>query len=228
MKKRTLVFAVLLILALPALCSADTPSPGPYASFFLGASFPKNTAVTTTEFGTGGRTFNDNAEFDPGINIGGAGGFDFGFLRLEGEVSYKSGEISTITEQTTGTRFANVDGRLGALAMMFNVFYDLHNSTPVTPYFGGGVGFAALHLSDTLGTDTGTGDRVILYRSDDRTVFAYQAGAGLEINLNYGFSLDLGYRYFATSKARFDGNSFAATELKLENHSAFVGVRIRF
>jgi len=229
MKKRSFVFVALLVFALPAICSAGPPRPGPYASIFLGASFPTNTSVTSTEFGAGGSTFNDRVEFDPGINIGATGGFDFGFLRLEGELSHKNGEMSTVTEQATnGNRFVNVDGRLGALALLFNIFFDLHNSTPVTPYFGGGVGFATLHLSDTIGTQTDTGDRVILYRSDDDTVFAYQAGAGLEIDLNYGISLDLAYRYFGTSKARFDRNSFTATDLRLESHNASVGLRIKF
>ncbi|MBE0557940.1 MAG: porin family protein, partial [Proteobacteria bacterium] len=172
--------------------------------------------------------FNDRVEFDPGINIGGAGGFDFGFLRLEGELSYKNGEMSKITEQISGTRIANVDGRLGALAMMFNAFFDLHNATRVTPYIGGGVGFATLHVSNTYGTDTTSGNRSRLYRSDDDTVFAYQAGAGLEVALTNMFSLDLGYRYFGTAKGKFNNHSSTATELKLESHNASVGFRIKF
>ena len=228
MKNSLILFAALLILAFPAICLAGPPSPGPYASVFLGASFPTNTTVVSTQFGSGGGTFNDRVEFDPGANFGGAGGYDFGFFRLEGEISYKNGEISTVTEQDSGTRFVNTNGRVSALAVMFNAFLDLHNKTTVTPYIGGGIGFAALHLSDTFGTDTTTRDRVRLYRSDDDTVFAYQAGAGLEIAFTNRLSLDLGYRYFGTSKANFNRNSFSAAELKLESHTGSVGLRIKF
>jgi opacity protein-like surface antigen len=227
MKKKLIAFAALVTLSLPAICSAMPPQPGPYASGFAGVSVPTNTDVTSTTFGPGATTFNDRVEFDPGINIGGAGGYDFGYLRVEGELSYKNGEMSNITEQISGTKFANVDGRLGALAVMFNAFLDLHNDTRVTPYFGGGVGFANLHLSDTFGTSTATGNRSRLYRSDDDTVFAYQAGAGLEIALTKMLSLDLGYRYFGTTKAKFDKNS-STTELKFESHNASIGIRIRF
>ena len=207
MKKKLIAFIALVTLSLPSICLASPPEPGPYMSGFIGVSALTNTDVTSTTFGPGATTFNDRIEFDPGVNIGGAGGFDFGFLRLEGELSYKNGEMSKITEQISGTRFANVDGRLGALAMMFNAFLDLHNATRVTPYVGGGVGFATLHLSETFGTDTTTGNRSRLYRSDDDTVFAYQAGAGLEIAFTQRFSLDLGYRYFGTAKAKFNNRS---------------------
>jgi opacity protein-like surface antigen len=165
-------------------------------------------------------------EFDPGVNIGGTGGFDFGFVRLEGELSYKHGEMTSITDRDTGDRIRNVDGSLGALAMMFNGFFDLHNDTPVTPYLGGGIGFAALHLSDTFGTDAlGRG---LVYTEDDDTVFAYQAGAGLEIALNRMLSLDVGYRYFGTSKARFDSDLNFTDELKFESHNGAVGLRVKF
>jgi opacity protein-like surface antigen len=184
--------------------------------------------VTSTQFGPYAKTFNDRVEFDPGIQIGGSGGFDFGFLRIEGELSYKNGEMSSIIEQISETRIANVDGRVEVLAMMFNAFLDLRNATPVTPYIGGGVGFATLYLSDTFGTETDTGYRTILYESDEDTVFAYQVGAGLEIALTKMFSLDIGYRYFGTAKADFNKNSFTATELKVESHNASVGFRVKF
>ena len=184
--------------------------------------------MTSTQYGPGVKTFNDRIEFDPSISIGGSGGFDFGYLRIEGELSYKNGEMSSITEKISQTRFANVDGRMGASALMFNAFFDLRNPSPVTPYIGGGIGFATLHLSDTFGTETNTGNRERLYRSDDDTVFAYQVGAGLEIALTRMLSLDLGYRYFGTAKAKFNRNTSTATELKFESHNASVGFRVKF
>jgi opacity protein-like surface antigen len=169
-------------------------------------------------------------EFDPSINIGGTGGFDFGVVRLEGELSYKHGEISAVNDQTNNVQYRATDGSLGALAMMVNAFIDLHNYSPITPYLGGGVGFAALHLSDTFGTNVSTTPltRTQLYNEDNDTVFAYQAGAGLEIALNRRLSLDVGYRYFATSRARFEKNPFLTTELKFESHNGAVGFRVKF
>jgi opacity protein-like surface antigen len=228
MKKRLIVFVGLAILSIPTISSAMPPRPGPYVSGFIGVSLPVDMDVTSTQYGPGVKTFNDRIEFDPGINIGGSGGFDFGFLRIEGELSYKNSEMSSITEKISQTSFANVDGRVGAFAMMGNVFLDLRNPSPVTPYIGGGVGFATLHLSDTFRTETNTGYRTRVYESDDDTVFAYQVGAGLEIAFTKMLSLDIGYRYFGTAKAKFNRNTDTATELKFESHNASVGLRVKF
>jgi opacity protein-like surface antigen len=228
MKKRLIVFVALTMLIIPAMGSAMPPRPGPYVSGFLGVSLPVDTEVTSTQYGPGTKTFNDRVEFDPSISIGGSGGFDFGYLRIEGELSYKNGEMSSITEKISQTRFANVDGRVGVSALMFNAFFDMRNPSPVIPYIGGGIGFATLNLGDTYGTDTTTGYRERLYHSDTDTVFAYQVGAGLEIALTSMLSLDLGYRYFGTAKAQFNRNSSTATEVKFESHNASVGFRVKF
>lgn len=225
--KKSLLVVALVTFAFPAICSATPPRLGPYVSGFAGISVLRDTDATTTDFAIPA-TFNERVEFDPGIYVGGTGGFDFGVIRLEGELSYKHGEMKTVTDQFDGTRFVNVDGSLGALAMMFNAFFDLHNASPVTPYLGGGAGFAVLHLSDTFATNTSTGGYGQLYQDDDDAVFAYQAGAGLEIALNQLLSLDLGYRYFGTSRASFDKNWPTTTDLKFESHNGAVGLRVKF
>lgn len=229
MKRSLVAVAILMVFGMPSICAAIPAHPGPYVTGFLGVSIPRDADVTSTDF-VSNTTFDDRVEFDPGLSIGGTGGYDFGMIRVEGELSYKYSEMKSITDKSDGFKFRSVDGNLGALAVMFNAFFDLHNQSPVTPYWGAGIGFAALHLSDTFGTDTRGGgfQRVLLYPEDDATVFAYQAGAGLEIALNRQLSLDVGYRYFGTDKARFDSDIFTTTELKYESHNALVGVRFRF
>ena len=221
---------LVLMLLIPALSSAASTRPGGYISGFIGATIPRQADVQTTQFGVGPGTFNDEVEFDPGINIGGTGGYDFGFLRLEGEMSYKYAEINRITDTADGFQFGNPDGNIGVFAMMANAFLDLHNGSPVTPYLGGGIGFANLDLSETIGTDiTVIGpERILLYPEDNDTVFAYQAGAGVGIALNRITSLDIGYRYFGTAKAQFGQGLDPTTRLKYESHNATVGVRIKF
>jgi opacity protein-like surface antigen len=223
MKVHFIILVALVTLAIPALCAATPPRPGPYMSGFVGVSVPQNADVTSYDY-VADKSYSDRVEFDPGINIGGTAGYDYGFLRLEGELSYKHGEIATITDQINGQRFHNADGNLGALAVMFNGFFDLHNDSPVTPYVGGGIGFAAMHLSDTFVSEYGPP----IYQQDDDSVFAYQAGAGLEIAFNQRLSLDLGYRYFATSKAKFGSDRDITTELKFQSHNVAIGLRVKY
>ena len=227
MKRILFIVAAFAIFAIPSIASAIPPKPGPYVSGFLGVNVLQNTNVSGTDFNS--LTLNDRVEFDPSISIGGSGGYDFGYVRLEGELSYKHAEISSINDPLGSGTFISPHGSLGAFGVMANGFVDLHNASPVTPYFGGGIGFATLHLNETTGIERGgTGGRLTLYLDDDDTVFAYQAGAGLEIALNRRLSLDVGYRYFATDTARFNGNGSQDLELKYRSHSATVGVRFKF
>jgi opacity protein-like surface antigen len=189
--RKTLISLLLFLLLIPALAMAAPPRPGAYVSAFIGAGVPSGADANSFDFVTG-QPFNDRVEFDPGYYLGATGGYDFGMLRLEGELSYKNSEIKSITSNLDGTRLRNLNGDIGALAFMANGFFDFHNQSIMTPYIGGGVGFASLHLSDT------TSGNVIVYGAADDTVFAWQAGAGVEIALNRQVSLDLGYRYFGT------------------------------
>jgi len=227
--RRTLFAAVtLLVLAVPALSQATPPRPGPYISGFVGVAIPNDTTANSNF--PSSATVDDRIEFDPGVNVGAAAGYDFGFMRMEGELSYKHAEMKTVLDRFTGTNFSDVDGRVGALALMGNVFFDLRNPSPITPYVGAGVGFAALHLSDTFGTDFSTlpGTRAQLYRSDDDAVFAWQAGAGMEVAINRILSLDLGYRFFQTSRATFNADTPQETKLRFESHNVTAGIRVKF
>jgi opacity protein-like surface antigen len=215
MKRRLFTFLALVTLAAPTICFATSPRPGPYVSGFVGAAFAPDTTAAP---------FDDRYEFDPSVNIGGTGGYDFGFLRVEGELSYKNAEIHAVEQE--GVRYHNIDGRIGALAMMGNVFVDLRNPGPVTPYFGAGAGFAGIYISDVFGTDPSRA-RKDLNSSDSDAVFAYQFGGGLEIALTRRLSLDVGYRYFRTSKATLNSGDIE-TQLRFESHNAAVGVRMKF
>lgn len=219
MKKTLLTFAALALLLLPAMAEAAQGRPGGYASLFLGMSMMEDTDATTYD----PQTFHERIEFDPGVYVGGTLGYDFGGVRLEGELSYRQNEIDSIDDRDFGP-YPGVDGDIGVFAVMANAFVDLHNDSPITPYIGGGVGVATIYLSDT---DV---DGSIFYTEDDDSVFAYQVGGGLGIALNRQTTLDLGYRYFGTEEARFnsDGYGYLSTEFETESHNFAVGLRFKF
>lgn len=221
------ISALLAMAAIPATCFATPPAQGGYMSFFAGVSAPQDSTITTSQFNPVAIR-ESRVQFDPSINIGGTGGYDFGFVRVEGEMSYKQGEVTSIADQF-GTRYVNTDGQIGAFAMMTNTFFDIHNDSPITPYIGGGIGFATVMVDNTRGVDANTGAiNFHVLRSDEETTFAYQVGGGAEIFLNRRLSLDLGYRYFGTSKATFKTNWPNTTELRLNSHNGAVGLRIKF
>jgi opacity protein-like surface antigen len=221
MKKFLICVMTLSMFSIPTTGSAANGRPGPYFTGFLGTSIARNTAVSGFDYGND-VSFRDQVSFDPGVYIGGTGGYDFGFLRLEGELSYRHAKLDTVTDQN-GVPFRRVEGDLGTFATMFNVFIDMHNASRVTPYLGGGIGFATVRISDTTSRDI-PGN---LYDESDDTVAAYQVGAGVDVALNNRFSLDLGYRYFITEKAKLDGNSISS-DVRFESHNALVGFKFKF
>lgn len=232
MRSGLIVIAVLAIFIVPSICAATPPRPGPYVSIFAGVSVPNNTNATTFDSNVNA-TFNENAAFDTGVYAGGTAGFDFGFVRLEGEVSYRFSDIKSVTDNPSGFQFTDINGGLGALAVMVNSFVDLHNQSPITPYLGGGIGFAVLHMDSITGFDSRTTatqgpGRVDLYPDANDTVFAWQLGAGLELALTPFMSLDLGYRFFETNNATFNSGFLNTSNVKLKSHNGTVGLRVKF
>lgn len=226
MKTYLAAVAALVIFSIPTLGTAAAARPGPYFSAFLGTSLAKDATVSSFDF-SAKKAYNDQVSFDPGIYLGGTGGYDFGFIRLEGEFSYRHANIDSITD-TTGYNFRNVDGNIGTFATMFNVFLDMHNGTIVTPYVGGGIGFATLFMSDTTAYDTRDLSHVVVYDEGDDTVFAAQVGAGIDIAFSDRKSLDIGYRYFRTDKANFDTYFDFISDTRLESHNVMVGFKFKY
>ena len=221
MKKTLLTIATLAILVLPSLTSAAQGRPGGYGSLFLGVSLLDDTDVTSYLYDTG-VTISERIEFDPGVYVGGTAGYDFGIIRLEGELSYRQNEMDSITDRDFGIKYGGVDGDVGIFAFMANAFLDFHNDSPITPYIGGGIGGATIYLSDTHG------DGLVIYAEDDDSVFAYQVGGGLDIALNRQTSLDIGYRYFGTEKASFNSDWYQSVKFETESHNIAVGFRFKF
>jgi opacity protein-like surface antigen len=220
MRKMIVALTVAVIFCIPSVSLAQ-PDMGPYFSVFIGAAMPVDQDVA-------GFDLDDEVEFDPGINIGGTLGYDYGYLRLEGEISYKEAEIKRVTDRISGDSYRDIDGSVGVAAFLGNAFVDFHTQGPVTPYIGGGVGFAAVYQDDIDGTSTADGLRTRLYWSDDDLVFAYQAGAGVEIAISPMFSLDLSYRYFGTSNATFNEDTDIDNEMEFASHNVAAGLRIKF
>jgi opacity protein-like surface antigen len=66
-----------------------------------------------------------------------------------------------------------------------------------------------------------------LYDESNDNVFAAQVGAGMDIAINSRYSLDIGYRYFITDKAKLEGD-FTSSNLRFESHNAMVGFKFKF
>jgi len=213
------------LLALPAYGFAEQDGKGAYISYHLTVSIPDKVNVTG-QSAVGAGTTADRLTLDSSAGSTIAGGYDFGLLRLEGEMGFRRSKVKSVSRSGSGQY--DTDGNLNVFSTMANGYLDLHNNSSFTPYLVGGVGFAVLGLENIYGTNTSTGTVSKMYHSNEDAVFAYQAGVGLDYTINRHFSVDVGYRYFGTGKGSLDKDYPKATGLKYTSHDIVAGVKYTF
>jgi opacity protein-like surface antigen len=142
-----------------------------------------------------------DAEFDAGLILRGAVGTNLGMGRLEGEVGYRS------------HGFDNGSGDITAFTFLLNGYYDIPANAPVTPFIGGGIGFANINVDGMNIASHSQSDA-------DDTVFAYQIGAGFSYPIDELMTLDCGYRYLGATDPDFKG-----TEAEYGTHNFTIGLR---
>jgi outer membrane immunogenic protein len=179
---------------------------GPYVSGQLGISFLRD-----SDLSSGGNTIG-TMEFDKGWGVGAAAGYNFGMFRAEGEVGYQKYGID---KASAGPYSIRDSGDVSGLSFLANGYFDFVNKTPFTPYLSAGIGVARVDAKDfAIGG----------YSIDsDDTVFAYQVGAGVGYAINKNMTIDLKYRYFATTDPEF-GN----IKVNVASHNVYLGFRYNF
>lgn len=212
MKFPALITATLLALGGATIAQAE----GGYFGVQVGANDTDDTSFQTA-LGTIDTTF------DGGLTYAITAGRSFDGFRFEGELARREADVDT--HSLGGTSLAGATGEANTTSLMANFYYDFGNDGRVTPYLGAGFGLATVDLPDF-------GVAVVPNVLDaDDDVFAYQAIAGLDIELSDTLSLTLDARYFETEDASvttsLDTGS-VATSVAYTAMDARVGLRFRF
>jgi len=205
MKKRVLLLAGCISMAAvsPAFAAAD----GPYFTIMAGPTFVDDSTWTRT--GAPSTEF----EFDAGYNVGGALGYKYKMLRIEGEVAYRQNDIDQFK---IGAITVDAPGNIGAFSAMANVYFDFENHTAWTPFIGAGAGWASAEVEDLTISGFLTGD-------EDDDGFAYQFIGGFGYEVSEALTANLEYRYFA-----MDDPEFGAIKADYKTHNIVVGLRYVF
>ncbi len=153
--------------------------------------------VTTTSNSYGNGFISD---YRKGVDLDAIAGYDFGPIRVEGELGYKRTRARSLTASSTlvaGINTAPISGvtassfafanRTTVLSGMVNGLIDLAVAPGVSAYAGGGAGRARVK---TLG--------------DRDTAFAWQLIAGVSTAVSPNIDLGLKYRYFQTARLGFN------------------------
>lgn len=161
-------------------------------------------------------------EHESGFDVDFIAGYDFGLVRVEGELGWKRAGLEDVRVSpsvfTTTARPA-IDGRTRVLSAMANALLDFGPNDGFQVYGGGGVGAARFDVESAItgpGVPAGAG-----ISGDDRS-FAWQLIAGARVPLSYNVDLGLKYRFF-NSKLKFDdtnnGQAVERVDGRFRSHS---------
>lgn len=153
-------------------------------------------------------------EFDAGFNLAGVLGYDFGEMRLEGEIGWQKNDFDKASAMGIGIALT---GDMSVLSLLINGYYDLDTGTAFSPFISAGIGFAKVDANDLgMAGDPETFD-------DDDTVIAGQIGVGVSYAATETVAIDAKYRFLMTSDPEFDD-----VEAEAKSHNIILGVRFCF
>lgn len=177
----------------------ETKTIAPYAS--VKAVYSWERVKLKNDEGSSGTTFKA-----PGLNA--AVGAKIDDFRVEFEYGFRSLK-QRIDVDEDGAGY----DKFGMSTYMINGYYDIRNSSIVTPYVGIGLGFADMKLKYS--------DEENLY-SKSKTKFAYSLNAGIGIEVAKNITVDVGYRYLKPGNFKF------LEGIKVETHTNEISAGVRF
>ena len=159
-----------------------------------------------------------------GIDVDLIGGYDFGGFRVEAELGYKSASLDEMTVlgafSGVGDVTGEVDGDARVLSAMLNGLLDFGEDGDWNGYIGGGVGLASVKYNiDDADPDI----------SENDGTFAWQVIAGVRKAVSSNIELGLKYRFFNTTKFKFDdSDSDGRLQGKWRSHSLLASLIYNF
>ena len=163
---------------------------GPYFRVGIGPSFFQNGKLT--DFGG---PASSTVEYRSGFATDAAVGYAFNqYLATDFEIGIVGAEINNVPGYDSHNSYLFDFPFLANLRLSYPIPRSI-----VTPYIGVGVGVA----NSVFDTDRFTDGATVVTGSENDTVFAWQAFAGLRFQLNPRMSFGIGYKYFATGNPTF-------------------------
>lgn len=137
---------------------------------------------------------------------------------------------------------SNNNFKVDSWILMFNGYYDIKNSSNLTPYFTLGAGVVRNKAKSTYTASTSVNGGAFESDSADlgeytKDNFAYKIGAGARYAINKSFDLDLRYQFVDMGKVTTASGSYNASgttisvpeqTVKLKSQQILLGVAYKF
>ncbi|MGE0254997.1 MAG: outer membrane beta-barrel protein [Alphaproteobacteria bacterium] len=199
--------AVILLAAMPAAAQEGRY----YVGTALGYNMPSDASIS------GGAISNSielEGDWVGSLSAGwlawgtpGAGG-----LRLDLEGGYRNNNADSISGRSA-------NGEVGVLSLLGNAFWDIDLDTWLTPYLGGGLGYARVNY-DGVGPIGGTSI------DEEDFSFAWQVGGGLAVDIKDGLQATFDYRYLTVPDLSYAAGANTVST-SYESHAVMAGLRFR-
>ena len=160
--------------------------------------------------------FKDAYHYNSGYGAGLFAGYEFGPLRLQGELAYRRNGIKSLEILTATVGLKN--SFVSTVAPMLSALYDVETGTPFTPYLG--FGFGAARLKTRIDGE-----------STSKWTPAYQGIAGVNYELASNWQAGVEYRYFETAAVNGLGTGSIGQnqgDFATRSQSLFFNVTYRF
>ncbi|GGE94960.1 OmpA family protein [Sphingomonas prati] len=172
-----------------------------------------------------------SVDHEYGFDVDGIVGYDFGPVRIEGEVGYKKAENEALTKSGLANSFGGVpngryeskrSGSTDALSFMVNGLLDFGADDGLNGYVGGGAGIA--RVSANIYRFNGGINAI----DDSDTRFAWQAIAGVRYPVTDNVDFGLKYRFFNVDNLRYSGGNGQEAEGRFRSHSLLASLVFNF
>ncbi|WP_054531912.1 outer membrane protein [Erythrobacter sp. SG61-1L] len=154
-----------------------------------------------------------DGDYAAGFDLGGFVGYDFGVIRVEGEVAYKDMDA----DETSAGDFG-ADGNVNVLTGMVNALLELGDGQ-VSAFAGGGVGYASVNLDV---------DDTLPYLDDQASGFAWQLLTGMRFRVSKNIDLGIKYRMLQVQDLNFVDAYEDDLHGNLRTHSLMGGITVNF
>ena len=223
--RRWTLAALLAVALIPTAAMAQSSKSGFYGSLRGAFAIPINSKVSVK---SGDLTVSSSLEAKSGFAFMAALGYDVSEnLGVELEFGYRNFSFSKFNGFNVNGDSVDVKlpikGSMKTLSLMANGIFSA-NVWEVKPYVGAGIGVAR-HSGkfDKQTFEIGDDDYPYSGASDTAFALAYQAMVGVGYPISDAAEIQAGYRYFATTKTKFDD-----TEATYGSHNFEVGILFRF
>lgn len=179
MKKNVIIAALIIAASSPSAWAA-----GPYVGASTGVSFFHDSDVKLANVGAFRSPDEFTFSYNTGYGFNVVGGYNFDVVRVEGEFGYKRADMDEVSALGFSDDMPDSDARI--MSFMANCYYDIKNSSPVTPFIGAGIG--TLNERFKLAGE-----------AESDTVMGYQFTGGASYSVNRNVNLDISYRYQASA-----------------------------